>query len=140
MADQVTLGGNNYNIGKIPTLKQLHVARRLAPFLAALVGSFKESGDLTGSGSFEDKLLSIAAGPVAEVFSKMTDEDVDYIINECLSACKREQSGWHAVMKNGVLMYQDIQLDTLMALTFAVIQENLGSFFPTSQPKSTSAA
>jgi hypothetical protein len=36
----------------------------------------------------------------------------------------------------GGIMFQDIQLDTLLGLTFFALQENVGGFFPTSQPTS----
>jgi Phage tail assembly chaperone protein, TAC len=137
------IAGITYQVGKLNAFEQLHVARRLAPMFGALVSVFaaapkglEEGGSEEGE-SVESKILELAMGPLADTFAKMSNEDVDFIVNTCLSACQRKQErGWAKVFVNGHLMFQDIQLDTLLGLTFAVLQENLGSFFPTSQPTS----
>jgi hypothetical protein len=127
-----------YSTGKLNAFEQLHVSRRLAPMLAALVSSFQSAPSLAkGAELNEDDILALATGPLADTFSKMSDEDVNYIVNTCLAVCQRKQAGGYSkVISNGNLMFSDIELDTLMGLTLAVIQENLGRFFPTSQPTS----
>jgi hypothetical protein len=131
------IGGHEYQIGKLNAFEQLHVARRLAPVLGALFSAFQGSPKLKKGEKAEDKVMELAAGPVAEVLAGMDDETVDFIINKCLSVCKRKQGPVWAKMTSGsTLMFQDLELDALMGLTVAVISENLGRFFPTSQPKS----
>jgi hypothetical protein len=123
------IGGNEYVIGKLTAFEQLHVSRRLSPTLAGLmiVLSSKKA-------SFSE-VLDIGAGPLADAFANMAEGDVDYIVNKCLGACQRKQErGYAKVFANGNLMFGDIHLDTMIGLTLAVLQENLGGFFPTSQP------
>ena len=43
---------------------------------------------------------------------------------------------WSPMMIKGALMFQDLQLPALLQLVGAVIQENLGSFFPAALPTS----
>jgi len=133
-----TIHNIDYLIGKLSAFEQLHVARRLAPVLAELFTSFKATPE--GGEAGLDALLELASVPLAKTLAKMTNEDVDYVVNACLSVCQRQQAkGWARVMVNGVLMFADIELDTLIALTSSVVQENLGRFFPTSQPESATA-
>lgn len=129
------VNGISYTVGKLNAFEQLHVARRLAPVLAELFTSFKAHPEVADSGL--DAILQLASVPLAETFAKMSNDDVDYVVNACLSVCQRQQAkGFAKVMVNNILMFQDIEIDTLMALTTAVVEENLGRFFPTSQPES----
>jgi hypothetical protein len=114
------LNGVTYSIEKLNAFEQLHIARRLAPMLASLAGAEDEGGALPA---------------IADTLSKMSDDDVNYIVNNCLKACKRKQEGkgYAKVMVSGALMFADIDLTAMLALVQAVVEENLGSFFPTSQ-------
>lgn len=139
------IAGHKYAIGKLDAFEQLHVARRLAPMLSELMSAFISAPALfTGKTEGEDEskalmeVLELATGPLADAFSKMSNVDVDYIVHACLSVCERKQAKGYAkvYIPRGGLMFQDIQLDTLLGLTWYVIQENLAGFFPTSQPTS----
>lgn len=135
------INGTTYVIGKLSAMEQLHVARRLAPVLASLIPAFVGNPGLfdknEDEGGGADAMMIIASGPVAETLSKMSNEDVDYVVNACLSVCEWKQAkNFAKVMVNKVLMKGNLELDELMGLTIAVIQENLGRFFPTSQPDS----
>jgi hypothetical protein len=135
-----TIAGHSYTIGELNAFEQLHVARRLAPVLAGIVSAFSSAPHLSKGESAEEKILELATGPLANAFAQMSDVDVDYIVHRCLAVCHRKRAGGQdKVFANGVLMFKDIKLDTLMGLTLAVIQENLGSFFPTGQPTSGEA-
>ena len=138
----MTINDVEYTTGKLSAFQQLHVARRLAPVLAELFVSFKNNPEQLDAATNENPaggfdILAIASIPLAETFAKMPEADVDYVVNTCLSVCQRKQAkGWAKVMKDNVLMFQDIELDTLIGLTSEVVQENLGRFFPTGQPES----
>jgi hypothetical protein len=137
----VDFNGVTYSTGKLPVFEQLHVARKLAPVLAHLIPVFKklleaESATAAGNG-IEDIILDLAAGPLADILSKMSKEDVEYVVNACLDVCDRKQErGFAKVRAGGTLMFNDIELDTLIGLTATVVWSNLGRFFPTSQPTS----
>ena len=133
---ETTFNKIEYRTGKLSAFEQLHVARRLAPALANLFTVFSTAPTMGEGESIEDTILSLATGPLADTFSKMSDEDVDYIVNTCLGVCERQQEkGWAKIMRSGTLMFHNLELDELLGLTFTVIQENLGRYFPSSQPE-----
>jgi hypothetical protein len=100
MFEEVEVGGHRYRIGHLDAKKQFHVARRIAPILAGM-----GKGATTKS---ENPMEQIA--PIAEALSKMSEEDVDYVLDTCLAVCLRAQaSGEYApvVARAGGLMFQD---------------------------------
>lgn len=124
------LGGKNYVIGKMDAKKQYHVMRRILPAAMALpellvaLDRFKDkpdAGALVGS-----------ALPFAQAIAAMSDDDSDFVINNCLKVVKREEGGRQAAIlaPNGSLMYSDIDLAGMVALTIETLKENLGGFFP----------
>ncbi|SAL25717.1 phage tail assembly chaperone [Caballeronia telluris] len=133
MSELVEISGQQYRIGRLDAKRQFHVARRLAPLLAGLGGALKG----------EAKGFAEMVSPIAEALAKMSDEDTDYVLDTCLLVVQRQSGqGWQSVMvKNGGLLFQDIDLPAMLQLTVAVIQQNLGSFFPAGpSPASTAAA
>lgn len=135
-----TINGVEYEIGTLPVLKQLHVARRLAPLLAHAAPGFLQLKASEESDKAIDPimlLLTSAAVPAAESLASMKDDDFDYVVNECLTVCQKRQSkAWAPLMANGVLMFHDIDGGTVLSLVRAVCEASLGSFFPTGQPES----
>jgi len=119
MDETIELNGETYKFGKMPVKVQFHVARRLAPLLAGMSG-----GSAAG-------FMGIL-GSMAEALSRMTDEDTDYVLDKCMTVCHRKQGERWAPMTNsaGHLMFQDIDLQTMMRLAVGAIQYNLGAFFP----------
>lgn len=131
------INGITYNVGKLNAFDQLHVARKIGPLLSDLFTAFRSNPDaLSDKADMEGRLLELAMGPFADGFAKMSKEDVDFVVNTCLAVCdRRQEKGFAKVMANGVLHFTDIEIDTLLGLTVSVIWENLGRFFPTSQPE-----
>ena len=107
-------------------------ARRIAPLLAGLGDVLKEDA----------KGFSKIISPIAEALSRMSDDDTDYVIDACLLVVQRKQGEtWQSVVaRNGSLMFDDIDLPAMLQLTVAVIQQNLGSFFPGGPSASSAAA
>ena len=126
----ITVGDHLYRVGRLSALTQLHVTRRLAPVIAALGVSVSELAQHGKSMSQDDALFGML-GPVAEVAAKMADDDVNYIINNCLAVVTRAQAdGRYApVMRGTQLMFQDIEMPTMMRLAVEVLKENLLPFF-----------
>jgi hypothetical protein len=139
MIHEVTLNGNDYQIGKLDAMKQFHLARRIAPIFAALV-----SGGVSPNGKEDFGNFIRARGmAVAEELAKKTDEEMDHIIFPCLAVVKRKvNNAWTPVKAAGqnALMYDDIDGPLILQLTMEVIQENLASFFPSALPGSESPA
>jgi hypothetical protein len=137
-----TINGIEYQIGKLGAFEQLHVGRKLAPLLAHAIPALMQIGpDAAEKPGVDELIFSAAAIPMADVLARMSKEDVDYVLHECLAVCQRRQAkGWARVFVNGVLMFQDIEADTLFQLTKAVVEVSLGRFFPTSQSESAPTA
>jgi hypothetical protein len=106
---------------KLDVFTQLHLARKLGPSIPIVEDTISKQ-------SKDRPIFSII------MFSKLDDQDVDYIIKKCLGAVSRQQpTGFTPIQTpQGVMMFDDISLDTLLQLTLMVIEENLGSFFTTS--------
>lgn len=123
---EITIGDATYRTGKLSPIIQLHIARRLAPAFAAMglrAADLKEQKDVS-LGDFLE--------PIAAIASKMTDEDVEYVIFACLNVISRKQGDrWQQVLLNGSkkLQFEDIDMPLMMRLAAAVVQENLGGFF-----------
>jgi hypothetical protein len=70
------------------------------------------------------------------MLSHISDEDTEYVIRKCLSVVTRQQDpiGPFAPIQSpqGGLMFEDITMQDMLALTISVIEENLGDFFRTS--------
>ncbi len=118
---EIKVGEHTYTIGKLTPYQQLHVARRLLPLFIGASSSITE-------GQTDD--LEWAA-PFVSAISKMPDDEVDAIINPCLSVVSRKSGEmWAPVMpKPGQMMFQDISIVDMMSLVGAVLQENIGNFF-----------
>lgn len=120
------IGANSYRITKMTAMSQFHVSRRLGPILATMGISLQ-----TLSGGFKPDVMDFAAvlGPATAVMAKMTDEDANYIIFNCLSVVTRKQGdGWAAVSTDSGLMFDDIEMPEMIRLVVDVLHFNLGNF------------
>lgn len=146
MPSTVTVTGNEYRVGRLNARQQFHVARRIAPVIASISQVAREITPAATNGEMPDEpeqeqaeqqLDELAQNRlfavIAEALSKMSDVDCDYVISTCMSAVQRRQ-GEHFMPvwnKNADQpQFGDIDLPTLMQLSWAVIQENLASFTP----------
>ena len=132
---QITVNNNAYAIGKLEALKQFHLMRRLAPVLATVgldIAKLKKlDSGLGGAGDAETNFLELLA-PVVEVVGKMSDEDSNYIIFTCLSVVSRQAptGGFSPVITpQNQLMFQDLDMLTMLRLAAEVVRENLRGFF-----------
>lgn len=144
MAEQITVGEHEYSIGKMNAIKQFHLARRLAPAIAAISTVYVKPGSAGDSGGTDGTdFFAAIAGPLSSALANMSDEEVESIIFPCLAVVQRKEGiAWTAVKAKGqnVLMYEDINAGQLLEIVMAVIKENLGSFFPGAQPESKQPA
>ena len=119
---ELKIGEQMYRSGKLDAFQQLHVARRLAPFLGRLAG--------TDGRDAERDVLAII-GDIAGAVATVSDEDVEYILNVCLEVTERRQPGgsWAPLRRNGVTMFGDVSLPAMLSIASEVIRENLADFF-----------
>jgi len=118
-----------YRIGKLDALSQFHVARRLAPVMAAIGGKVVELAS-SNPGMPQDEWMMTLFAPVADAVSRLTDDDSNYIITTVLSVVYRQQDEkWAPVQVNKRMMFLDIDMQLMLRLTVESIKGNLGSFF-----------
>ncbi|QHM71276.1 phage tail assembly chaperone [Mixta intestinalis] len=121
---EIELKGNIYRAGKLSVFDQLKVSRKLLPVLGGMVGELKK---LQAGQADIETLLPVIADTVAG----MSDSDCDAIIHPCLSVVSRQNGKtWAPVFRSGELMFDDIDLMTMLQLVARVIGESLGNFFP----------
>lgn len=141
---EVTHGGQNYRIGKLNAFQQLHVSRKVGPLIPRLVPAFMA---MAKGGEAIDKLAQLLE-PFAEAFADLPDEAVEYVAGTCLSVVQRQQGNTWAPVWNkqaASLMFDDIDLASMLPLVIKVITENLGPFISgllsgQMQPTTTPAA
>jgi hypothetical protein len=148
---QVKLDGVDYVVGTLDVITQFQVARRLGPVIAILGDSIRDGMSrarsmLKPDSKLSEQMLNIQLEPLAQSLARMSDQDTNYILGACLAVCQRkvEPQGWAQVIVTGsgmdgtkpLLMFPDIQLNTLMGLVIHTIQENLMGFFTTVPPSS----
>jgi hypothetical protein len=119
-----------YQIGRMPVKDQFHVARKIAPVVAGLGRGYAMaaiSATNSSNDSGGDESLFEALTPVADIVSQMQDAEWDYVLNKCLSVvAKWNGQGWARVMSNGNMMFDDMDLPTMVQLVMEVVQSNLG--------------
>lgn len=134
MSRDFSVAGKDYRARKMDAMQQFHIARRLTPVIGALIEAVPKDaikGDKVDLSKIDPlKMLE----PIAGIISKMSDEDSEYILFACMENCERslgKGAGWSAVkVKGGKIMYDDIDLPVMLQIFWAVVQENLGNFFP----------
>ncbi len=133
MMAEVTIGSTVYLIGRLNAFDQLKIARRIAP-LAAEIMAFYAGQDIKPT--LEGGKPTLPAETVSDIFRRLamgltclSDEDCDEVSKMCLSVVRRKtDNGAAAVMVNGQIISQDIDLGTLISLIVEVIKENLKGF------------
>ena len=95
-----SLKGATYQIGRLTPKKAFHVSRRLAPFLGAIIPQLSKLFAADGDGAIPNRDEFIARGVeilpgVADIMAEMKNEDVDYIIDTCLTVVRfKQETGW----------------------------------------------
>jgi hypothetical protein len=143
----VSVFGHDYKIGRMSAMRQFHVTRRLTAVLAGVGESFGEIQRQGGSSAFAQAAASMRSGaepeqrtevvrvvrPILEAIARMPDADAEFVVNACLEVVERDVGGgkgWARVMPQpGVLMFADVEMPAMLAITFHVLRANLADFF-----------
>lgn len=136
---ECTIKGVNYRANKLGVFEQLMVSRKLLPILAGLMADFScikamlpattklDSGNLDKLEPVFNTLLP----RIADELSKLTEEDTNAIIHPCLAMVVRENGKqWTPVFRSGELMFDDIDLFSMLQLVARVVADSLGNFLP----------
>jgi hypothetical protein len=119
---ELAIEDKTYRTGKLDAKTQFHIVRRLLPLVSSIGTLSADRLDMTNM-----------VTAFADAISKLSDEDCDYVLAKALSVCQRKEGqAWAPVWNRSAdrMQYDDIDLVVMMQLTVAVLQENLGGFFP----------
>ena len=119
---EVTILGQCYRTGTLNAFAQMYILKRAAPVLGKLDDLLHKVDDAHPEAMID---------PLGEVIAKLPDESLEYVCNACLDVCERrmEGGGFAPLRKNGALMFADLDLLTLIALTAHTLKDNLAGFF-----------
>lgn len=121
--------GATYRIGNLTPMQEFHCVRRVAPILAALgigAADLKAAADAT-----PEELLGAIGKPVLDVLAHMSNEDVEYVFDTCLSVVSRRvgDGKFGPVMVGGRMQYQDVDMPAMVRLCIEVLKGRVGDFF-----------
>ncbi|EFQ2115685.1 hypothetical protein H1K78_004104 [Salmonella enterica] len=143
---ECSVKGHDYRVAKLSVFDQLKVTRKLLPVLAGMMSDFGSIRSLLPADGKIDSAKFDALKPVfetllpriAEELSSLTEEDTNAIIHPCLSVVSRKHmDGWTPVFSSGQLMFDDIDLLTMLQLVARVVADSLGNFLPVSLTSET---
>jgi hypothetical protein len=147
----LTIGDTDYQIYPIPAVKQFQILRRLGPILArpllqllpTLLRMLSDESGHVDEKEKEEVLKTVfsALPDVATGLASLSDEDVEYVIYNCLDYCwKRQEKGWARLRQGGVMMFADLDMGTMIRLVIEAIKANMTEVFSTGQPKASTAS
>jgi hypothetical protein len=126
------IAGNQYRAGKLNAFQQLHVSRKIAPLIPALIPVFLSVSKMPGR--IKDNIMGLGQvlQPFADGISSLPDDTLEYVISTCLSVVKRHHADvWAPVWSQSAksMMFDDINdMGTMIPLVVRVIQSNLAPF------------
>ncbi len=126
MANQeFELNGENYKIDKIPAMEQIQLFWKVMPLFSKMLPSMPS----TEPGTSID-LKSVDMTLVLDAIASMSSENLDYVINKCLSYVRRKDHGvYNRIDINGKLAYEDINGMDMLNITMNVLLYTLEDFF-----------
>ncbi|CCS30255.1 phage tail assembly chaperone [Salmonella enterica] len=141
---EFTINGVEYRAAKLTVFDQLKVCRKLLPVLSSVVPDLSSlraaAGKTTGDSAAVDSAINTILPKIADVVAGMPDESVDAILHPCLKVVSRKApvgNGWTPIFDGGVLMFDDIDLFTMLGIAGRVVADNLGNFLPALPMKGT---
>ena len=127
--NEITIAGNTYRYGKLNAFQQFHIERRILPLVLSAFPVFFGTDTKNEDSAVSFREMMEKSRPLADVLSKMSDEDADYVTSTCLSVIQRKQGmEWVSLMSDGRLMFDDLDAFETVLLSFFVIRRNLANF------------
>ena len=120
--------GVKYRTAKLDVFQQLKVSRKLLPVLTGLVSEFSTLKAQAAAGNSGAVLESVLP-KITDTLAALPDEDVNAVIHPCLGVVMRQhEKGWVKIFDQGALMFDDIDLFTMLQLVARVVADSLGNF------------
>jgi len=136
------INGESYRAAKLSVFDQLKVSRKLLPVLAGLFSDFEKLKEAAGKASLLLDSIETVLPKIAQVAADMSDEDVNAVLHPCLAVVSRQTGkNWAPVFRSGELMFDDIDLMSMLQIAGRVVGDSLGNFLPVRpvKPAETSA-
>ncbi|HKS34808.1 MAG TPA: hypothetical protein VJS14_13875 [Enterobacteriaceae bacterium] len=130
------INGAEYRAVKLSVFDQLKVCRKLLPVLSSVVSDLSElrgaAGKMSSDSGAVDSAINTVLPKIADVVADMPDESVNAILFPCLSVVTRKSAvgNWTPVFTEDSLMFDDIDLFTMLNIAGRVVADNLGNFLP----------
>ncbi|EAM8935274.1 hypothetical protein B9929_10245 [Salmonella enterica] len=143
---ECSVKGHDYRVAKLSVFDQLKVTRKLLPVLAGMMSDFGGIRSLLPADGKIDGAKFDALKPVfetllpriADELSSLTEDDTNAIIHPCLAVVSRKHmGGWTPVFNSGQLVFDDIDLLTMLQLVARVVADSLGNFLPVNPTSAT---
>ncbi|ELP6487445.1 hypothetical protein R1126_004738 [Salmonella enterica] len=143
---ECSVKGHDYRVAKLSVFDQLKVTRKLLPMLAGMMSDFGSIRSLLPADGKIDGAKFDALKPVfetllpriADELSSLTEDDTNAIIHPCLAVVSRKHmGGWIPVFNSGQLVFDDIDLLTMLQLVARVVADSLGNFLPVNPTSAT---
>ena len=138
---ECSIKGHDYRVAKLSVFDQLKVSRKLLPVLAGLFGDFEKLKAAAGKATLLLDSIETVLPKIAQVAADMSDEDVNAVLHPCLAVVSR-QSGknWAPIFRSGELMFDDIDLMSMLQIAGRVVGDSLGNFLPAAPAKPPEAS
>ncbi len=122
------LGDIDYRIGAMDAFKQIAIARRLTSVLGeAITPDLVKS--MRDQGKSPEPMAIISS--ILRAFGTMKDEDVEFILRNCLSVVARiDGDKGYPLMVSGELMYQSLTPVEVLTIAANVVADKLSTFIP----------
>ncbi|VXD05794.1 Bacteriophage protein [Enterobacterales bacterium 8AC] len=132
--------GQKYRANKLNVFDQLKVSRKLLPVLSGLLGEIAVLKQLKNGQITIENALKTALPVMAQTLSDMSEEDSNAILHPCLSVVARQQGNTYSpIFSNGQLMFDDIDLMSMLQIAARVVGDSLGNFLGELQEKGAAA-
>jgi hypothetical protein len=140
------VGDHLYRSRKLNARQQFHVARRLAPLVGQLMSlgpalsqlptpasdtAPDETAVAATSQAFEGAIEALAMA-----LARIPDNDCDYVLDHCMAVTQRAAGNgggpaWADIWNERAhrLMFEDIDMPTMMQIAAEVLRDNLSAFF-----------
>jgi hypothetical protein len=136
-------GEVNYRVDDLPNFPAMHVARKVLPLLSGFDGLSEIQSDLASlfvEGEAPPTLDVVvekiaralsAAQPLLELVSSMSEQDSEFVVKTCLAHVYRidDKSSTPVFNKKAQAFQFQLDLPTMLLLTWKSLQENLSAFF-----------
>lgn len=132
---EFTINGVEYRAAKLTVFDQLKVSRKVLPLIAKIVSDVallkNALKDKQPDSEAIFKTIETVLPKIADVLAEMPDESVDAILHPCLKVVSRKApvgNAWVPIFSDGQLMFDEIDLFTMLGIAARVVGDNLGNF------------